>query len=313
MKRISIGPRAIAFAITLLAATGASAQSAYDPQVAYVQLSGNTSYIYLANQDGTHAVRLVAGVRGISGIDFAPGGGRIAFTDHQALKVVSYSASSSGIRVDRIDQRVTGVFGPPDFSPDGSRILYYQSGTATTPGGVLAVPSTTGAPVMLYASTTSGIAKWLRSTTLGNAFAFLRMVPHGLNAPVDYELWTVLLDAGDNVISAGPVLSTATQEFKAIEDFDIAHTRDALLVSADYPTGSPIANNIVELDLATGSITDKAGAGFRMHYSADDSRIVFRNLRTPGSSDYVNSLDLGTGLVTHLTKKGNFGTVDARP
>jgi hypothetical protein len=149
----------------------------------------------------------------------------------------------------------------------------------------------------------------LRPADLGNAFAFLKAVPHGPNVPVDYEIWTVLLDANDQVISAGPVLSTATQAFKSIEHFDTAHTRNALLIAADYPT----VIDMVDFDLETGVVTDTNVHGFQMHYSADDSHIVFKNLNYLGSADYVNSLDLGTGVVTHLTKKGSFGVTDARP
>jgi hypothetical protein len=306
MNRMANNLQLGALAACLFATTIASAATAYDPTVAYVQLSGNSANLYVANADGSHAIRLASGYKAISGIDFAPGGGRIAFADRQGLKVVTYTASNSGITVNSTVQLSSGIFGSPDFSSDGTRILYYQ---VTAPVGFRAIPASGGASVFLHAGSGLGVGRWLRPADLGNAFAFLKAVPHGPNVPVDYEIWTVLLDANDQVISAGPVLSTATQAFKSIEHFDTAHTRNALLIAADYPT----VIDMVDFDLETGVVTDTNVHGFQMHYSADDSHIVFKNLNYLGSADYVNSLDLGTGVVTHLTKKGSFGVTDARP
>lgn len=306
MARITTRLQFSALAACLLSTAIASAATAYDPTVAYVQLSGNAANLYVANADGSHAVRVATGYKSINGLDFAPGGGRIAFTDRQGLKVVTYTASNSGITVNSTVQLSSGIFGSPDFSSDGTRILYYQG---TAPVGFRAIPASGGASVFLHTGSGLGVGRWLRPVDLGNAFAFLNAVPHGPNVPVDYEIWTVLLDANDQVINAGPVLSTATQAFKSIEQIDIAHTRNALLIAADYPT----VIDMVDFDLEANAVTDTGVQGFQMHYSADDSHIVFKNINDLGSPDYVNSLDLGTGVVTHLTKKGSFGVTDARP
>ena len=74
----------IAFAASaLLAAGSAGAATLYDPQVAYTVVSGTSTNLMLANADGTRAVK-VASYRGLlTGLDFAPGGGRIAYLDGQ--------------------------------------------------------------------------------------------------------------------------------------------------------------------------------------------------------------------------------------
>jgi hypothetical protein len=284
----------------LLATASVSAQSAYDPQVAYTQEAGRTFHLYLANADGSHAVRVASVTGPIAGVDFAPGGGRIAFADQQGLKVLSYVASNAGIAVTGIQTLVSGRHGGPDFSPDGTRLLYYSC----SPCGFRVVPASGGAPQLIFQST-GDWPHWLRAE-LGDAFAFMKAVAGPV---VHYEIWTVLIN-GDGTVTAGPVLSTATQAFGAIEDFDIAHTRNALLLSVGYPT----VNRMIDFDLGTGAITNHGVPGFRVHYSADDSRIVFRTLPGAKGGEYIDSLNIATGVVSHLTaRKGSYGVTDARP
>lgn len=301
--------RLIASLALLLAATAASGQTAYNPTVAYTQLAGSTTYLYLANGDGSHAVRVASSANGFGGIDFAPGGGRIAFSDRVGLKVMAYTASNTGIVVNSVTVLVAGSYlGAPDFSSDGSRILYNNTQFSNGANGIYAVPATGGTSVFLHEGSAYGQNRWLRPTNFGNAFAFVKTVT-APNVPAIYEIWTVLLDANDNVVSAGPVLSTTSQAFKGIEDFDTARTRDALLITANYPT----TIRIVEFDLHSYAVSDKAGGTHRVHYSADDSRIVSTDLHYLGSKEYVTSLDPLTGFITRLTKAGNYGSIDARP
>ena len=312
--------RLAALALSLWAATAAWAQSAYDPKIAYTQVSGNTQYLYLANVNGDHAVRVAtvgrdaSGFPGnIHGVDFAPGGGRIAYSDAGGLTVLSYTASNTGIKVDRRDLLVPAAYGtyisPPDFSPDGSRILY---GTNKPSSSFRAIPTGGGSSVLLYDGPHAGASdsvRWLRPIDMGNAFAFLTRIPSGPGGPTRDEIWTVLLDANDAVTSFGPMLSTTTQPFNSIQDFDTARTRNALLISAQYPA----TNKIVEVEIGgTGIVTEKGASGTHVHYSANDSRIVYITPHV-AAGDYVNSLDLGTGVITHLTKKGSYGATEAQP
>ena len=293
--------RTIAFACTLLATAAAWAQTTYNPKIAYTQVaSGKSLHLYLANSDGTHAVRVTTSVN-INSVDFAPGGGRIAFSDNHGIKVMNYTASNAGIAASVPQLLVAGTYlSSPDFSPDGSRIMYHDP----FGGGVKAIslaPAST--PVALYSG--CGWSRWLRTVDMGNAFACYKSIT-GPNVPGVYEIWVVLLDADFNLTSAGRVLSTETQAFKGISEFDVARTRNALLMVVSYPT----TTQIVEFDIVTGLVTDK-DAGTRVHYSADDSRIIFISPHL-ASGDYVSSLD-SAGLVTRLTKKGSYGTTDAQP
>jgi hypothetical protein len=295
-----------------LALLGASslvfAQTAYDPAIAYTQVQGRTAYLYVANADGTHAVRIASSSGNINGADFAPGGGRIAYTGSDGLRVVSYSASNSGVVVTGVVTLVAGTVGPADFSGDGTRLLYHQTGSGNQPSGFRAVPAAGGTPVLLHAVSTSlGIGHWLRYSDMGNAFAFLVAVPHGPNVPVDYEIRVVMMDGNDATTAVSTVLSTTSQAFKAIDDFDTARTRNALLVTANFPT----AVRFVDYDLGTSQLVDRGTGGYRGHYNASDGAIVFRESVKGGN--YLSVLDLGSGTTTRLTAKGDFGAVDARP
>lgn len=306
--------RLFVFTISLTAATAAWGQT-YDPKVAYTKVSGSSQELYLANADGTRAVRVATVGRdpygfpgNIHGLDFAPGGGRIAYTDATGLTVLTYTASSSGIKVDRRDLLVPGrdVY-KPDFSPDGTRIIFHTPSNSTTPNSVRVVTVPGGVEVLSYPCSHCSEPRWLRSE-LGDAFSFRRW-NHSGPSPIP-EIWTALVEQ-DGTVTAGLVLSAANQAFGGIEDFDVAHTRDALLVTVNNPTGL----QFIEFDLGSdnfGAITDKGGPGRRGHYFADDSRILFISPHL-ASGDFVSSLDPATGLITRLTKKGSYGTADARP
>lgn len=299
--------RTLIFALAALAASTSLAQTSttYDPKIAYTQLSSRTCSVYVANADGSRAWRLGTAVGNIIGVDFAPGGGRVAFSDSQGLKVISYTAGNSGIQVTGVQlavNTINGQPGRPDFSPDGTRIMY-QTSSNTAPNTIRVVTVPGGAEVFSYSCYACSEPRWLRSD-LGDAFSFRRYDFSG-PSPIP-EIWTALVNA-DGTVTAGPALSAANQAFKGIEDFDVARTRNALLVTANYPT----TIRLVEFNLVSGAITDKGGPGTRGHYFADDSWIVYREQVKGGY--YINSLDATTGLSTRLTPKGNYGFIDARP
>jgi hypothetical protein len=287
-----------------LAAGSADAATLYDPQVAYVQVApnGNQS-LYVANADGTRAVKVANGSGNIGSIDLRPSGGRLVFADGQGIKALDYTASNTGVAVGAMQVLVAGGYGKnsPDFSPDGSRIIYRDGDL----GRVRAISAAGGTPVDLYAGN-CGRPRWLRAE-VGTAFACYSTRPGP--GVVYYEIWTVLLDGADQLVSAGPVVSTETTAFKAIEDFDVAHTRNAVLMTVNYPT----TMRTIEYDLTTGAITDRGVLGTRVHYSGDDSRIVGTSPHK-ASGDFIDSVEVASGYVTHLTKKGTWGNAsDARP
>lgn len=306
MRSATVVLSAFAHMIFAIVAAPAWAQSAYDPVVAYTQPQGKSTQLYLANADGSHAVPVASVSKNIVGIDFAPGGGRIAFSDSEGLKLLDYSASISGITVSGTQVLVSGRTARPDFSSDGSRILYTNTGNE-----FFAVSAAGGTPVFLYRESGLSSPRWLRSGALGNGFAAMK--PYSQDSVTNHQIRVVLLDGDDNVTSVTTVPETADQEFGAIEDFDTARTRDGFLLSVGYRLGYPITNNMVELDLLNRVVTPVAGEGHRAHYSADDTRIIFRNRPARRTPDHVYSVEVATGNITRLTNKGTFQDTDAAP
>lgn len=264
----------------------------YDPQVAYAQAGGKGMTLYVANADGTHVVAIATG-RLISNVELSPAGGRVAFADTQGVKLVNFTATSTGVVASAPVLLAPGG-NSPDFSADGSRILFRDSNALA----VSVVSPAGGAATSIYPGN-CGQPRWLRAATLGNAFACKRYVSGSTS-----EIWVVLLNSSDQVTSAGPVTGTVALGVGEISDFDVARTRDALLL-----TTNPAV--LQEVDITTGTATAR-GLGHEGHFSADDSRIVSLSPHL-ASGDYVNTTNVATGVVTHFTNKGSYNSVDAKP
>ena len=301
--------RILVLLLTLLASAAALGQTTYDPKLAYVLASGKSSYLYLANVDATRAVRVATGVGNINGIDFAPGGGRIAFSDKAGLKVLSYVASNTGIAVTGIQLVVPAVgnFLParPDFSPDGNRIVYHAAYSSAGPNAfhIVAVPS--AVPEWSFECYLCSDPRWLRAE-VGDAIAYMRWNPDTVPNMMTKEIWTALIYP-DGSTTTALALTLATQEFKAVDWFDVANTRNALLLSA---SGTPNPRTI-EFDYINGTLTNQGPGAWDAHYTADDSRIIYREQTRAGF--FISSYDPATGVSTRLTAKGSYGVVDARP
>jgi Tol biopolymer transport system component len=124
--------RLIAAVLCLVACVASSAQAqTYDPRIAYVQNAGNQNSIVLANQDGSRSITVFSSRKAVGGVDFAPGGGRVAFNELDVLKVLTYTVSNSGIAVTGITT-IEASTGFADFSPDGTKLIYVGN-TSTTP------------------------------------------------------------------------------------------------------------------------------------------------------------------------------------
>jgi Tol biopolymer transport system component len=284
-------------ALLLVVGLGARAQ-AYDPAVSYTTLAGNSSVIVLTNQDGSKPVTVFSSKRALSGVNFAPGGGRIAFSEQGVLRLLTYSASNSGVSVSSVltlDSSPGGA-AAPDFSPDGSRVLYVGNVFGTPE--IRVIPSTGGAYTVVLPNM-SGVRRvaWLRS---GTSFVYLRQFQSDLRV----EVRRVDLDPFDGVIGDSGVLTTDDGLFREIADIDSARTRNAMLVVLNYPTDI----RIVELNFDTAQFTDLL-SGSLARYTSSDGRIVYRER----SGNYLSRYDLASGTSIRLTKRGGYASIDARP
>jgi Tol biopolymer transport system component len=284
--------------LAAVAAKGQPAPPVYDPQLAYVKPGSRTSELYLANADGSNAKRVLVN-DGIDSVDLSPAGNLLAYSDAQGIKLLDFSAGANGITAGAPRLLVAGGT-TPDFSEDGSRIIYRVLADST----VRSIPTTGGTPTTLFTGVCSS-PRWLRQADMGNAFACWRAQS---GAPIVYQAWVFLLDGSDQVVSAGPVVSSDSQPFDMIDDrLDVARTRNALLIVTDYPSYP----SVLEVNLQTGATTPR-GSGNGVHSSRGDTRILTVSPHS-SSGDFIEALDVATGRVTPLTKKGTYGAFDAQP
>jgi hypothetical protein len=296
--------RLLATLITMAASQLALAQTAYDPAIAYSTPEKSGEALYVANADGSRAVRLVSNKGNFRGIDLAPGGRRIAYIDAAGLKVLDFTASNSGVTLGATRLLVpagTG-FGPglPDFSQDGTALLFEYSSTEVK--SMRAIRVADGTLLFNYPCRFCEHGRWLRNE-LGVAIAY---AAYTMTSPNIRQVW-MAVQAGDGSFTPLLMADSATQGFNEINDLDVARTRNSLLLSAYFNTGP----RMLELDLATGAITDR-GACEKAGFTSDDLHIVCVSPHVK-AGDYIRSIEVTTGFVTNISTRGTWGRLDARP
>jgi Tol biopolymer transport system component len=293
--------RHLLLAALLYAASLASWAQAYNPTVAYTKMSGTTLSIFLANEDGSRAVPVYSTKKAIGAIDIAPGGGRIAFSQPDGLRVLSYTASNSGIAVGSITLLDSGIVGAVDFSPDGSRIIYAVHPTTASTKEIRVVSATGGAHTTLMTGDNGNTVigedvAWLRS---GVSFVFTQHFASDLRT----ELRGASVDSWGGVTPWPTPLLVTAGEISEIAEVSTARTKDAVLTRLSGTFGLP---TIFEYDIASGTLTPHV-TGLRGRFSSADSSIVFVD------AGFVSRYTIASGTTTRLTKRGAFGKIDTRP
>ena len=326
--------RSLIAAALLVACAMASAQT-YNPKIAYTRYEGKSDNLYLANADGSSPVIVYrSGKVGLGGIDIAPTNaatpavGRIAFVQSGVLKILSYTVAARGISATvptTLDSTGAPYLGArnPDFSPDGSRIIYTRDTLPGPPSATeIRVIASAGStpPKVLYASSGFiGLARWLTASD----FVF----DDHAGSPAPSEIRLASLDASDNLVSPPlTMFTTGDPELlqavgggtnTGIEDFDVARTRPSLV----FTTGNSLGGtgnfrDFVEYDMSTGAFTKRfSNNGWRVHFSSDDAYLFYLhgNSRTSSLYDYVYRFDIASGNTTQLASKAQYGYDDAKP
>lgn len=294
--------RHLILAALLYAASLTSWAQAYNPTVAYVKLSGTTLQLFLANGDGSRAVMVYSTKKAIGAVDFAPGGGKIAFSQQDGLKLLPYSATDTGITAGPITVLDQGIVGTVDFSPDGSRIIYTVNPTTNSSTVIRMIPVAGGSPTTLVSVIPPGSAAlqevaWLKS---GTSFVYTQ----GFASDLRTELRGASVDASGGVTPWPTPILTTGGGFSEISEISSARTRDAVLVRLNGSYGV----TLIECDVATGALTPRV-PGLRGRFSSDDTSIVF----VDEGRDFVSRYTIASGTTAKLTKRGEFGKVDTRP
>lgn len=323
--------RMLALAAVLAASAGANAAN-YDPRIAWTSYEGKGDTIYLANADGSLKVAVYKTNKTIiSGLDL--GDGRVAFTESGVLKVFSYTVTANGIvasapvALDTAGAPDQGA-ARPDFSPDGSRLLYLrwvQNPVYANSGyqEIRVVASDGSAPpkVLVTAADITDTRNMVSPRWLnGNEFAFGR----GGGSPYWSSVMLASLDAGMN-LTAPPLQLFANTDpaftsegLVGWEDFDISHTSPSIVLSCNTArTGFP-PRAFMQYDLIEGTFNKRfSDYGWNGHFQAGDTSIVYNHLPTSGGSvgNAVYRWVAATNRSTAISGKGGQAVryVDARP
>jgi hypothetical protein len=116
-------------ALSLSTAAFAGKTATPNPQIAYLALSGQSSKLYVANEDGSNLATLYSSATAFR-FDLAPRSQhQIAIIDSSTsstLKLLTYAPTTSGSFVATGVQTLAPARrgGFPDFSPDGTKIAY---------------------------------------------------------------------------------------------------------------------------------------------------------------------------------------------
>lgn len=319
----------LAAAVMLAASAGTNAAN-YDPRIAWTSYEGKGDTIYLANADGSLRVAVhKTNKTTINGLDL--GDGRIAFTESGVLKVISYTVTANGIVASApVTLDATGApyqgAAQPDFSPDGSHLLYLRWVQDPVTGSgqwkeirVIAADGSAPPKVLVTASMLADTwhmvsPRWLN----GNEFAFGR----GGGTPYSSSIMLASLDAAFD-LTAPPLTLFANNDpgFTSLgvvgfEDFDISHTGPSIVISANRPTGN--VRSFVQFDYVDHTFTTRfSDYGWKGHFQAGDASIVYVHLPTSFSvvGNGVYRWVAATNRATAITGKGaqSIRFADARP
>lgn len=274
----------------------------------YTQAGSRADEMYLSNADLTNPVLLHSSERRgyLRDPDLHPAGGQVAFIDTRELKLLSYSTNGGGrVSVDSVVTLDSGNAVYPDFSPDGSKILY--SVITQSPVRQIRIRSTSGALLFQYDVPNSAE----NFAWLGNN-KFFYALWDGQNRDSDsvngtvMQLHIVELNPNFQLLSDTEVLDTRNAEFGDIRSVEYSVTRDALLMTATSKISQGGQDHLFEVDLNSGSYT-KLVAGQRAELSADESKAIYREYVQNGrkSGYVVKVLDLVSGAIEQLTARSS--------
>lgn len=249
--------RSLVAASLAMAMPVALAQKSYNPEIAYTAPSGKSVALYLANRDGTHAVKVYQGPAkvSISNPDLSPQGGAVAFTEAGKLRLLAFQVTPTGVTPGPVQTLANSAGSGPDFSPDGS-MLVYQSAN----GANVRIYDLRGGSDTLLAIDAGQMPRWLCN---GDIVVFSADI-----SAHSYVAKRLTIDEQGGV-STEALFSTGLIDF----EWDTARTRRAILYRGLLPSGG--ASGVHEYDLASASFVSGLPLGIDFSYSPDDTELLY--------------------------------------
>lgn len=284
--------------VTLVAVlwTGLAQAQTFDPVIAYGQVGGRSSTVNIANENASKVVSLFSTRNGISEPDLSPNGGAVVFGDGGSLRLLTFSVSSSSATLTGntvLDSGATRVW-KVDYSADGQRVLYI----ADYAGGIrrLKVANISGGSSILNIDATEIMDASFRGSS---------SVAYFQRNAVDNsrEVYFADLDVSNQLINNSMVFTTAGTNITTSNTLALGHVTNRLLINGFVNS----VGSVIEVDLDTATHRVVA-AGQKACYSPDDQRAIYLS----PNSDQLRRVDLSTGAVTNLYKKGSYTGPDWR-
>ena len=280
----------------------------YNPQVTYFAGTGAAARtITVSNVDGSDVVPLYSTKNIVSGLKFASTGNRIVFTEQNAIKVLTYAVSSSGVATTSVTTLTNEPFQPlrVDVSPDGTELLFTEK--TATPGqyAVHVMSMSGGAPTLIpLAPDCYFDAVWAQSNSV---IAVIQGAPHDQASGIPQTIQVIDLDPANNYSPSPPqiVFTTTVSQLYLITRIESAHQSAELVFSAT--ANSSIG--IYTLDIGTTALTPVL-AGGNPSFSADDSTILFV---APVGTANLFTFNRTTNIETQITSKVLLGSPDILP
>lgn len=273
------------------AATAASAQTAGGPEIAFIK--NGSGEIYLTDRQGSSLTRLYTAPRKTSlrWLDIKPGGNQLAFMQGLSIRIQQYhdNGQPNGA-AESIPGAPCAYTQSPDYHPSGDGRLVFIAACGFGNFHVMTYKLGDSAPTPLFTVNSANRIRWSRTGE------------HLIYDDAESRTSSVARLKRRNVSSG------AVEDFGTISDltsFDIRRSGDRLVYG---PATAPR-----QIDFATMTDTPLGCDGDDIHFSPDDSRMVYETPPAKGGTYILTKASDCSGSPSALTGKGDWSSKDWRP
>lgn len=277
------------------AATAAHPQTTGGPEIAYVK--NGSGEIYLTDRQGSSLTKLYTGPRKTSlrWLDIKPGGNQLAFTQGLSIRIQQYhdNGQPNGAATS-IPDAPCAYTHSPDYHPSGDGTFVFIAACGFGNFQIMTYRAGEAGPTPLF---TVGSANRIRWSLTGEHLIYDEAASANSNV-ANLKRRNV---ATGEVVDFGPIPD--------LTSFEVRRSGDRLVY------GSATAPR--QIDFATMTDTSQSVPlgceGDDIHFSPDDSRMVYETPPAKGGTFILTKASNCSGSTSSLTGKGDWGSKDWRP